>query len=152
MPGRSSFGGCDTISGGASDFPSWPDLFRPFPHYQRGSLSTRSIDVSVPKLISDDGEKTLLIGPYPVREGTSFNVNGDQMIFHTDRVSTEVGYGPLNDCCVLFRGPRHTAAGSEFWKISAPFGAGPNGSIFFCPPWLTIIETRVHAPTSSLDP
>src|SRR6266478_5870836 len=69
-------------------------LFRPFPHYQRGSLSTRSIDVSIPKLISDDCEKTLLIGPYPVREGTSFNVNGDQMIFHTDRVSTEVGYGP----------------------------------------------------------
>src|SRR5258706_7490465 len=30
-------------------------LFRPFPHYQRGSLSTRSIDVSVPMLISDDG-------------------------------------------------------------------------------------------------
>src|SRR5260370_13251939 len=41
------------------------------------------------------------------------------MIFHTDRVSTEVGYGPLNDCCVLFRGPRHTAAGSEFWKVRA---------------------------------
>jgi hypothetical protein len=94
-------------------------LFRPFPHYQRGSLSTRSIEVSVPKLISDDGEKTLLIGPYPVREGTSFNVNGDQMIFHTDRVSTEVRYASLNDCCVLFRGPRHTAAGSEFWKVRA---------------------------------
>ena len=94
-------------------------LFRPFPHYQRGSLSTRSIEVSVPKLISDDGEKTLLIGPYPVREGTSFNVNGDQMIFHTDRVSTEVRYDPLNDRSVLFRGPRHTAAGSEFWKVRA---------------------------------
>src|SRR5882762_5557458 len=113
---------CSARPGGPSTshrYPSVLYLFRPFPHYERGSLSTRSIGVSVPKLISDDGEKTLLIGPYPVREGTSFNVSGDQMIFHTDRVSTEVGYGPLNDCCVLFRGPRHTAAGSEFWKVRA---------------------------------
>src|SRR5258708_11941974 len=104
--------------GGASTSHRDPScLFRPFPHYERGSLSTQSIEVSVPQLISDDGEQTLLIGPYPVREGTSFNVNGDQMIFHADRVSTEVGYGPLNACCVLFRGTRHTAAGYEFWQV-----------------------------------
>src|SRR3981189_2040738 len=108
---------CSARPGGPSTShrdPSVLYLFRPFPHYQRGSLSTRSIEVSVPKLISDDGEKTLLIGPYPVREGTSFNVNGDQMIFHTDRVSTEVGYSPLNDC----RGCRRECGWNLFGAIS----------------------------------
>src|SRR6266436_4600958 len=43
MPGRSSFGGCDTISGGASDFPSWSD-----PRYAGRRLAGPVTEVHLP--------------------------------------------------------------------------------------------------------
>src|ERR1700724_3819459 len=65
------------------------------------------------------GQKSLLISPFPIREGTVLNVNVKRTIRITDRVRAKVAEDSLHNSFVLLRSAVQTVVGGEFRKTRA---------------------------------
>lgn len=80
-----------------------PTLLRSRPNDVNGLPARRTN--SQRQLVSRDCNNAFLLSIIPIREGTTFDMNGDAAIRLTHRVCPEVGYGPVSRCLIFLGSP-----------------------------------------------